>query len=129
MKIEHVAFNVPDPVNMARWYVDHLGFTVKRRSVDPPYGHFLADESGTVMIELYKNTSVPLPDYAAQPPQVLHLALVSRDAEADVRRLVAAGGTLVGSIDGAGTGDVLAFVRDPWGLCLQLAQRREAMIR
>jgi glyoxylase I family protein len=128
MKIEHVAFNVPDPVNMARWYVEHLGLSVKRRSIDPPYGHFLADDGGTVMIELYRNAAAPIPDYATQPPAVLHLALVSRDVEADVRRLAAAGGTLVGEIDGLGSGNVLAFVRDPWGVCLQLAQRAQAMI-
>ena len=33
MRIEHVAFNVPDPLAMARWYVEHLGFEVKRREV------------------------------------------------------------------------------------------------
>lgn len=128
MKIEHVAFNVPDPVNMARWYVEHLGLTVKRRSIDPPYGHFLADDGGTVMIEFYRNTAAPIPDYATQPPPVLHLALVSRDVEADVRRLTAAAGTLVGGIDRPASGDVLAFVRDPWGVCLQLVQRSQAMI-
>ena len=85
MKIEHVAFNVPDPVAAARWYVDHLGFTIKRRFVEPPYGHFLADDSGTVMVELYKRTDAPVPDYPAQHPAVLHLALVSRDVDADVR--------------------------------------------
>ena len=31
MRVEHVAFNVEDPLAMARWYVDHLGFQVKRR--------------------------------------------------------------------------------------------------
>lgn len=128
MKIEHVAFNTADPQGMARWYVDHLGFTVKRRSVAPPYTHFLADESGAVMIELYKNASAPVPDYAAQPPQALHVAFVSGDVEGDVRRLTAAGATLVGEIDRTANGDVLAFLRDPWGLCLQLAQRAQPMI-
>ena len=44
MKIEHLAINVEDPLAMGRWYVDHLGFKVKRRSVEPPYAHFLADD-------------------------------------------------------------------------------------
>ena len=55
MKIEHVALNVPDPLAMARWYVEHLGLTVKRRAMEAPYAHFLADDSGTVMVELYGN--------------------------------------------------------------------------
>jgi catechol 2,3-dioxygenase-like lactoylglutathione lyase family enzyme len=128
MKIEHVAFNVPDPVAAARWYVENLGFTVKRRFVEPPYGHFLADDSGTVMVELYKRTDAPVPDYPAQHPAVLHLALTSRDVEADVRRLTAAGGALVGEIDRQAGGDVLAFVRDPWGVSLQLVQRSQPMV-
>ncbi|MFM8478773.1 MAG: VOC family protein, partial [Planctomycetaceae bacterium] len=55
MKIEHLALNVPDPLNLARWYVEHLGFTVKRRGIEPPYVHFIADDSGTVMLEIYGN--------------------------------------------------------------------------
>ncbi len=128
MRIEHVAFNVADPLAMARWYVDHLGFTVRRRFVEPPYGHFLADESGKVMVELYARTDAPVPDYQAQHPATLHLALTSRDVEADVRRLTAAGATLVGEIDRPASGDVLAFLRDPWGVCLQLVQRAQAMV-
>ena len=76
MKIEHVAFNVSDPNATARWYVEHLGFTVKKRHVDPPYGHFLADDSGTVMVELYCRADAPVPDYKSQHPGVTHLAIV-----------------------------------------------------
>jgi len=128
MRIEHVALNVTDPLAMARWYVDHLGFSVKRRFVDPPYAHFLADDSGNVMVELYARTDAPVPDYGALHPATLHLALVSRDVEADVRRLTVAGATLVGEIDRPASGDVLAFLRDPWGVCLQLVQRAQAMV-
>lgn len=128
MKIEHVAWNVSDPNAMARWYVEHLGFTVKRRFVEPPYGHFLADDSGTVMVELYSRSDAPVPDYAAQHPAVLHLALVSHNVEADLARLEQAGGKLVGAIDRQPNGDVLAFVRDPWGFTLQLVQRAQPMV-
>ena len=44
MRIEHIAINVPDVLNMARWYVEHLGLTVKRRGMESPFAHFLADE-------------------------------------------------------------------------------------
>jgi len=128
MKIEHAAFNVPDPNATARWYVEHLGFTVKKRFVDPPYGHFLADDSGTVMIELYCRADAPVPDYPNQHPAVLHLALVSKDVEADVARLEKAGGKLWGKIDNQPSGDVLAFVQDPWGFSLQLVKRAQPMI-
>ena len=82
MKIEHLAINVEDPLAMGRWYVEHLGFTVKRRVMEEPWAHFLADDSGTVMIEIYGNKKVPLPDYRNMHPGSLHLALVSEDVEA-----------------------------------------------
>ena len=78
MKIEHFALNVADPLAMSRWYVAHLGFTVKRRLVEPPYTHFLADDGGTVMIEIYRQDA-PIPDYKDLSRRCpLHLALVSR---------------------------------------------------
>ena len=128
MRIEHVAFNVPDPLAMARWYVEHLGFEVKRRTVDAPFAHFLADSTGKVMIEIYGRTDAPVPEYAGQHAATLHLALVSDDVEADVQRLTRAGGSLEGEIDRPDSGDVLAFVRDPWGFTLQLVSRAQPMV-
>jgi len=128
MKIEHLAVNVEDPLSMARWYVDHLGFTVKRRIMESPWAHFLADDSGTVMIEIYGNESVPLPDYRAMHPGSLHLALVSDDVEADVERLCAVGAAREGGVQTLPNGDAMAFLRDPWGLTLQLVRRGEPMI-
>lgn len=128
MKIEHVAFNVKDPLAMGRWYVEHLGLTVKRRTVEPPYAHFLADDSGTVMVEIYCNPDAPIPDYHSMNPLALHLALVSKDIAADIQRLKNAGATLVGEIDSRPTGDQLAMLRDPWGFAIQLVKRKLPMI-
>lgn len=128
MKIEHLAVNIEDPLEMARWYVEHLGFTVKRRVMESPWAHFLADDSGTVMIEIYGNPDVPLPDYREMHPGSLHLALVSSDVPADVARLSAAGATPDGEIQNLPNGDSMTFLRDPWGLTLQLVKRGEAMI-
>lgn len=127
MKIEHFAFNVPDPNAMGRWYVENLGFTVKRRLVEAPFTHFLADDSGTVMIEIYRQDA-PIPEYANTHVMALHLALVSTDVAADADRLVAAGGVLDGEIQSFPNGDAYAMVRDPWGLTLQLVSRAEPMI-
>ena len=128
MRIEHVAWIVADPAAVAAWYVRHLGFTVKRRGAPPANAHFLADETGTVMVEIYAKTVCALPDYASQHPLILHLALVSSDVEADVRRLTAAGAVVVDPPGGAPGGDRLCMLRDPWGFALQLAQRAEPMV-
>ena len=128
MKIEHLAINVEDPLAMGRWYVEHLGFTVKRRVMEEPWAHFLADDSGTVMIEIYGNKKVPLPDYRNMHPGSLHLALVSEDVEADVARLTAAGGAIDGEVQSLPNGDSMTFLRDTWGFTLQLVKRGEPMI-
>lgn len=128
MKIEHLAMNVPDPLAMARWYVDHLGLTVKRRFLEAPWGHFLADDSGTVMIEIYGNSQAPALDLPKVAPPALHLAFLSKDIAADVARLTTAGATLVSGPETAANGDGLAMLRDPWGVCLQLVKRSQPMI-
>ncbi|MFW6153919.1 MAG: VOC family protein [Planctomycetota bacterium] len=128
MRIEHVAFNVDDPAAMARWYVEHLGFTIVRADDAPPYGHFLADGGGAVMIEIYNNPVATVPDYTAIDPLVLHLALVSADVEADYRSLLAAGATAVEPPNTTDAGDRIAMLRDPWGLALQLARRAASMV-
>ena len=128
MKIEHTAFNVEDPVMMARWYVEHLGLTVRRRTTDAPYAHFLADDSGTVMIEIYGNRDAPVPEYTEMNPLMLHLALVSTDVPADVQRLTAAGARQVGEIQSTPQGDQLAMLRDPWGFAIQLVKRSSPMV-
>ena len=128
MKIEHLALNVEDPISVARWYVDHLGFTVKRQIPDPPWIHFLADDSGTVMLEIYGNTEVEFPGFGGIEAMGLHLALVSHDIEADISRLTDAGGTQDGDLQQNPAGDRLVMIRDPWGFCLQLVQRSEPMI-
>ena len=129
MKLEHVAINVPDPLAFARWYVDHLKLTVVRRSMEPPYGHFLADNSGKVMLEIYGNTQAPSLDFPSVAPPALHFAFVSSDLAADVKRLVAAGAEHVSGPATDAGGDELAMLRDPWGLCVQLVKRQQAMLK
>jgi len=128
MQVEHLALNVPDVLSMARWYVDHLGFSVLRRSVHPPYAHFIADAVRGTVLELYTRDDAPIPDYAAMHPGTFHLALRSEDVAADIARLVAAGGQQEGTTDHTPAGDELAFVRDPWGVCLQLVRRAQPLL-
>lgn len=128
MRVEHVAFNVEDPLEMARWYVENLGFVVKRRVMEAPWAHFIVDSVGSTMIEIYGNPDVPLSDFRKMHPGTLHLAFVSEDIQADIDRLSAAGAKPEGGITDLPGGDTMAFIRDPWGLTLQLVKRREPMV-
>ncbi len=128
MRIEHFALNVEDPLALSRWYVEHLGLRVVRRAMESPWAHFLTDDGGQIMVEVYGNPDVPLPDYHQQNPMVMHLAYVTQDVEADVARLTAAGATQIGDLLHTPAGDVLAMLRDPWGVPIQLAKRASPML-
>lgn len=128
MKIEHVAYQVPDPVALADWYVEHLGLRVMRTSGAPGFARFLADDGDAVMIEVYNNPHVPMPDYRATDPLTSHLAFHVDDVEATRERLIEAGATPEGQVIVSPVGDHLAMLRDPWGLALQLVRRAEPML-
>lgn len=122
MKFEHFALNVPDARAHARWYVQHLGLTIARSRPDAPFMHFLADDTGRIIVELYSNPKAAYPDYAATHPLCFHIAVVAVDARAERARLEQAGATLFLE-DPQQDGSLLIMMRDPWGVPLQLCQR------
>ena len=128
MKIEHTAYQVEDPAAMARWYVEHLGLTVKRAQAERPFGQFLADDGDAVMLELYNSPTVAVPDYRAINPLILHIAFWTDDVEATRVRLLAAGATAEGEALVTPAGDHVAMLRDPWGLAIQFVHRAQPMI-
>lgn len=129
MKIEHVAYMVEDPATVAKWYVDNLGFSIQRNGGAPAFPHFIADDTGSVMVEIYNNPQCTVPDYRNQDPLLLHLALVSDDIDADSRRLLEAGASVAAESMETPAGDILLMLRDPWGFPLQLVKRAEPMVR
>ena len=128
MKIEHTAYQVEDPVAVARWYVEHLGLTVKRAQRERPFGQFLADDGDAVMLEFYNNPTVAVPDYRAIDPLILHIAFWTDDVEITRARLLAAGASAVGEALVTPVGDHVAMLRDPWGLAIQFVHRAQPMI-
>jgi catechol 2,3-dioxygenase-like lactoylglutathione lyase family enzyme len=127
MKVEHVALNVSDPIEMAAWYTKHLGFEIVRSKTTPPYTHFLKESEGTIMIEVYHNPPDQVPIYSQMHPLLLHLAFVSANPEADKLRLLEAGATWVQD-EHLPDGSYLVMMRDPWGLAIQFCKRGKPMI-
>ncbi len=126
MKFEHFAINVPDAAAHAQWYVANLGFKIVRQMTVAPFTHFLADETGRVVVELYSNPKATIPDYKALHPLNFHLAVVAADARADRARLEHSGAPLVLEAPQA-DGSLLIRLRDPWNVPLQLCQRTTLM--
>lgn len=128
MRLEHIAFNVADSAAVAAWYEEHLDMRIVRAFAEPPYIHFLADSAGKSLIEIYSNPLGEFIDYRGHHAVTFHLAFAVDDMDATRERLVAAGATLDGDIDNRANGDRLAFLRDPWGIAIQLVQRVQPML-
>jgi glyoxylase I family protein len=126
MKFEHFAVNVPDAPAHVKWFIDHLDFKLVRVAPGPPLMHFVADETGRVIVELYTNPKAPIPDHKVNHPLNFHIAMVAPDARATREKLEKAGATRV-SEDVHPDGTVLIMLRDPWGVSLQLCQRANLM--
>ncbi|GAA4440950.1 hypothetical protein GCM10023188_38840 [Pontibacter saemangeumensis] len=127
MKLEHFALNVDDPVAMAAWYVDNLGMQVVRQMQEAPYTTFLADDSGRIMLEIYRNPANEVPDYRHMNPLLVHLAYVSERPGEDKNRLMKAGAGFETEMQ-LEDGSHLVMLRDPWGLALQLCKRGVPML-
>jgi catechol 2,3-dioxygenase-like lactoylglutathione lyase family enzyme len=128
MQLEHTAFNVVDPVAVARWYAEHLRLTIVRDYGPPLYAHFLASAPGQPMLEFYHNPADAVPDHATLSPVRHHIAFVVDDIATEHARLLAAGCAAVDQPFTTAAGDTLVFLRDPWGLALQLVQRKTSLL-
>lgn len=100
MKIEHFAINVEKPLEMANWYVEHLEMKIVKQNTEPPYTTFLTDDSGRIMIEIYKNP---------------------------VERLLKEGAKEI-SNEVLENSSHLVMLKDPWGISLQLCKRAKPML-
>ena len=123
MKLEHIAINVTEPAALAAWYGANCNLKIIRADDAEPFIHFLAESSGAGVIEIYSNPTGEYPDYASMSKFTFHIAFVVDDIEAEMARLVAAGGSAEGEPFKLGNGDTTGFVRCPWGIALQLITR------
>lgn len=127
MRFEHIAINVADARKVVDWYVKNLDLVVMRQMSEAPYTTFLADKDHNMMFEFYEQP-VGVGDYGSMNPFAFHIAFLVDDMDAWRKRWIDAGGTAAGDVATTPAGDKLAFVRDPWGLTLQLVMRKESML-
>ncbi|MCS6849253.1 MAG: VOC family protein [Anaerolineae bacterium] len=127
IRFEHIAINVNDAPKVVEWYVKNLNLVVMRATNEPPYMTFLADQGRNMMFEFYQQP-VGTADYASMHPIAFHVAFAVDDIEAERTRLIAAGATAEGEITTTPAGDKLCFLRDPWGMTLQLVMRANPML-
>lgn len=126
--VEHVAWQVNDPPAVAKWYGENLGFRVLRKLDNSPFTHFMVDAGNRLVVEIYNNPAVGVPDYKSMNPQHLHLAFAAADLEAEQDRLLRAGASIAESMFVTPAGDKLIMLRDPWGFAIQLCKRTRPMM-
>jgi uncharacterized glyoxalase superfamily protein PhnB len=126
---EHIAFNVSDPAAIARWYSVNLGMKIARKSQAPANTYFIADASNKMILELYNNPDVPVPEYAALNHMSIHLAFMATDLGATRDALIAAGAAVVEDVTMTLGGDKVLMMRDPWGLAIQFVIRISPMVK
>jgi glyoxylase I family protein len=118
--IEHTAIATPDPMRLARWYVDHLDFAINWQ---PPNTStvFVKAPDGT-MLELVESATGLHGVPAMREPGLRHLAILVTDFDGMCRRLEAAGVKFLTAPEKA-HGNSLAFFTDCDGNILHLLHR------
>lgn len=122
--IEHIGISMEDPVRMANWYRDVLGFDIRfAEEKSDSAGAFISDTGHKVTLELLKLPVMkPIRPVLTHHLQ-LHIALTSEDPDSDAAMLMQNGATLIERGAKAPDGEYLVMLNDPWGNCLQLCRR------
>jgi catechol 2,3-dioxygenase-like lactoylglutathione lyase family enzyme len=127
MIFEHFAINVPNPLELAKWYTSNCEMKIVKSITVPPFTHFLADSSGRSVIEIYSNLSVKIPDYNSLHPLEFHFAFKVKDVIEMKEKLVSAGAKLLEDVT-TEDGSHFVMLRDPFGIPLQLCKRATPLI-
>jgi len=120
--IEHTAICSPDPVKLAQWYVDALGFTINYFS-EKSKTTFVKAPNGS-MIEIIQANDSPRPQGDMRDPGLRHLALTVTDFAAAYQRLCEKKAHFLGEPEVKG-GNQVVFFTDPDGNILHLLQREK----
>lgn len=127
-KIEHIGIIVKEPVKMAKWYKDVLGFDIKLSSPNDESEKsvaFVTDKDSRVMLEFGKLPDIhPLCDQTDHHLQ-LHVAIESGNPDEDMKYLIDKGAHFIEKCPVTMPEDNLIVLKDPWDNCIQLVKRKK----
>ncbi len=127
--IEHMGFNVKNPVAVAEWYIKNLGMKLVRKGTAPLFVTFISDKGNHMMMEFYNKEKFPKLDFSTINYMSFHFAFMVDSINTVEKRLLKNGATLVEGISQTPAGDKVLMLRDPWGMPLQLVERIEPMLK
>ncbi len=122
--IEHTAIASSDPERLARWYVDHLEFTINYHS-GSSRTHFVKAPDGS-MIEIIESTGTASATPGLRDAGIRHLALLVSDFPAAYDRLKQLGVPFLSEAQTVG-GNSTVFFRDCDGNILHLLYREKPL--
>ena len=129
MRFEHLAINVDDPVSVAKWFVDNLGMKLIKQGGAPSFGTFIGDADNNFTFELYHNKDVPVIDFKSINYNSIHFAFQAKDIVAAKENLLKNGATVAEALKETPNGDKVVMLRNPWGLPIQIVQRKNMMLK
>ena len=123
--LEHMGFVVVNPGGAAGWYREHLGFKVLRTAPDGTVAFIQCPETGLIL-ELIGEGGLKAGAKDLTHPLQVHLAVRTDSFETDRDRLISAGAEFAMHCETDDPEAKVCVLKDPFGLYLQLAQRRES---
>jgi len=119
--IEHIAIASPDPLKLARWYVDHLDFAINYQPANSRAVFVRAPDRS--MLEIIEAAAPNPATPGMRDPGLRHLAIAVTDFDAAYQRLKGAGVTFLTAPETV-AGNSLAFFMDGDGNILHLLHRQ-----
>ncbi len=133
IRFEHFAFNTPDQIRAALWYVEFMNLiipwskdidkTTFERNYRVPY---VGDAENNMSLELYsKNVECSLSN---QSHEVVHVAYLTEEPEKLAKRMVYGGATKVGETHIDEDGDIIIDIYDPNNMPIRLIKRKSQIL-
>ncbi len=125
MSIEHIGFCVEKPFDMADWYVRNLNFSILiKDGTKTDRVVFIEDSKGKTILELYNLPGTEKINFSSIAPLQFLIAIEAENPYEKTLDLEKAGVKIEGeSIRNSYKGEKF-FIRDPWGLTLQILNRK-----
>ncbi len=128
MDIEHIGMCVSNPIQMGNWYKENLGFRALKVAGNDSEGVvFLVDSANKTVLEIGRLSDEPIMDFDSIAPIQFHIAVECKNPIEEGKRLVAQGAHYVGECPRNSYPGEKVFVRDPWGMGIQLVNRIEKL--
>jgi len=119
--LEHTAIASPDPLRLAQWYVNHLGFHINFEYA----GNYFVEAANGALIEIIPSEGESLPA-AIRTPGIRHIAIAVDNFDQAREQLASQGTTFAGE-PYTNEGNRLQFFQDPDGNLLHLIQRAKPL--